>query len=120
MKEAPSGSITHKKQSVNYKVLVIIAALTIANHLAISQEEGSEIYATDVGYFVALLLCGIMALVVAKHYAGSEVFSKAYFFLGIGFICWFIGELIFYYHIFVMDVDPYPSWSDPFYFAYYV
>ena len=120
MTSSENTSEKNLKNPINYKIIALIVVIGTIHYYAMLEEDGSQIYPTDIFYVITILLCGVMSIVVAIHYKGSEIFTKAYFFLGIGFFSWFVAEILWLYNIFVLNIDPYPSWADPFYFAYYV
>jgi len=105
---------------IDYKILVIIFALAVGYHILLYYGDESQFNITDALYLTGLFACGVAGLMVAKRYRGSQVFGKAYFFLGLGFISWFIGDLGYYYNNFVLQVDPYPSPFDVGYIGFYV
>lgn len=117
---------THKKQNIdtrlNYVALVIIGVISagfqISLHLGIDDPEKFDI--ADVIYTSGSLACAIAAFLVSKRYSKTEIFGKAYFFLGLGFSLWFVGDLTYFYYSYVLEIDPYPSLADVFYFALYI
>ncbi|MGQ0771245.1 MAG: hypothetical protein ACT4NT_00530 [Nitrososphaerota archaeon] len=108
------------KNSIDVRVLGIIVALAIAYQVGSFYVDKNAFSITDILYLSGILSCAILSIFVAKRYRGSEVFGKAYFFLGIGFISWFIGEVLYYYYLFVMKINPWPSPSDVFFIGSYV
>ena len=110
--------------TADIKALIVIVIISIGYFTATQFPElASDEYfspAVDVPYFVLLALIGIMSIIVSRKYSGSEVFGKAYMFLGIGFFLWFVGDLIYYYIWYVLEDDPSPAWPDLFFNAYYV
>ena len=70
-------------------------------------------------YTVGSLASAASAFLVSRRYSKSKVFGRAYFFLGLGFSLWFIGDLIYFYYSYVLETDPYPSIADIFYFTLY-
>ena len=118
--ESSTNSKTSIKSPIDWRIIGVIVALTIAYGIAVSQEVEGEFHVTDGMYLSGIVACGIMSLFVSKRYFGSEVFGKAYFFLGIGFLSWLVAEVIWHYHILVLNIDAYPAWWDPFFLAFYV
>lgn len=120
------SSSTDKKQDIdtrlNYKILILIAVASIgfqtSLYLGIDDPEKFDI--GDVIYLVGSLACAVSAFLVSRRYGKSKVFGKAYFFLGLGFSLWFIGDSTFFYYSYVLKIDPYPSLADIFYFALYI
>jgi len=97
---------------IDYKFLGIIFALTVGYQIALFQIDITVFNFTDVLYLAGILGCAISAFIVSNRYRDSEVFGRAYFFLGLGFISWFIGDSAYYYYDFVLQVDPWPSVFD--------
>lgn len=52
-------------------------------------------------YMSGSIITAFASFVVAKKYIGSAMFTKAYFCLGLGFCCWFIGDMLFFYDDYV-------------------
>lgn len=61
-------------------------------------------------YMSGSITTAFVSFVVAKKYRGSAMFTKAYFCLGLGFCCWFIGDILFFYDDYV---EPLPNISIP-------
>jgi hypothetical protein len=61
-------------------------------------------------YMSGSMITAIAAFAVAKKYRGSAMFTKAYFCLGLGFCCWFAGDMLFFYDDYV---EPLPTLSIP-------
>lgn len=57
-------------------------------------------------YMSGSLITAIASFIVAKKYIGSAMFTKAYFCLGLGFCCWFIGDILFFYDDYVEELTP--------------
>ncbi|HEY0907992.1 MAG TPA: hypothetical protein VGE35_01445 [Candidatus Paceibacterota bacterium] len=68
-------------------------------------------------YGLIPLFGGIVAVKGYKTWGGlSTALGKAIFFIGWGLIFWGIGETIWSYYNFFLDVEvPYPSWADLFF-----
>ena len=118
--EGSSNSKTSIKSPIDFRIIGVLIGLTIVYGLAVSQDVEGEFNVTDGLYLTGLISCGILSLFVSKRYFGSEVFGKAYLFLGFGFISWFIAEIIWHYHTIVLNIDAYPAWWDPLFLAFYV
>lgn len=52
-------------------------------------------------YMSGSLITAIAAIVVSKKYLGSAMFTKAYFFLALGFSFWFVGDFLYFYDAYV-------------------
>lgn len=106
--------------AINYKVIILIAALTVGNLYYYEYIYDDCCFDLIDGIFMGLLLTvGTVSILVAKKYRGSDIFGKAYLFLGLGFYAWFVGDIFFYYYWFVLDIFPYPSPGDFFFVLNY-
>jgi len=94
---------------LNYKILGIIFVLTIVYQISLYQVDPEEFHAPELLYLVGELACAGFSFIVSKKYWGSEVFGKAYLFLGLGFISLFIGDFGYVYYDHVLALDPYPN-----------
>jgi hypothetical protein len=85
------ASSTNKKQDtdtrLNYKILILIAAASIGFHISLNMgiDDPDKFDIADVIYTVGSLASAASAFLVSRRYRKSEVFGKAYFFLGLGF-----------------------------------
>ncbi len=121
MSEGGTKTIEKTSKGINYKVIALIAALTIADLIYGLYFFDGEFFDIKDGYYMAgIALVGIFSIIVAKRYHGSEMLGKAYLFLGLGFFAWFIGDLGYYYQQFVLFTDPWPSPFDIGFLANYV
>ncbi|GBF24494.1 hypothetical protein MnTg01_00833 [archaeon MnTg01] len=106
-----SKEITKEGMSsrINFKVLGIIFALTIAYQISLYQVDPEEFNVPEALYLAGILGCAVFSFMVFKKYRGSEVFSKAYLFLALAFVSWFIGDVGYVYYDHVLQLDPYPN-----------
>ena len=78
------------------------------------------IFGIDDGIAMSVpLAAGITGIYVGRRYGGSQIFGRAYTAFGIGFIFYFIGEVVWYYYETILEIYPYPSLADVFYLAFY-
>ena len=106
---------------INFKVIVLIISLSVIDLFYSTYLYDDCCFDLIDGVFMGLLAtCATSSIIVAKKYRGSDMFAKAYLFLGLGFYAWFAGDIIFYYYWFVLDLFPYPSPADFFFIANYV
>jgi hypothetical protein len=113
-------TIEKTSQRINYKVIAIIAALTVGDLIyGLYFFDGTYFDIKDGWYMTGLAAIGVCSIVVAKKYRGSKMLGKAYLFLGLGFFAWFFGDVGYYYQQFVLDIDPWPSIFDIGFFASY-
>ena len=109
------------RTSIDYRVLIIIFGLAIGYQVLLSTAADDENFTLeDWLYLSGPLIIGILSLTVSKRYKGSEIFGKAYFFLGIGYLLWFIGDSLYFYYDYVLQIDAWPSPGDVFFAAFYV
>jgi len=123
MNEEESGTKTVEKKSnrINIKVIAIIVGLTIGDLIyGLYYFDGSYFDIKDGWYMAGIFGVGVVSILVAKKYHGSEMLGKAYLFLGLGFFAWFIADVGYYYQQFVLDIDPWPSPFDIGFFASYI
>lgn len=106
--------------AINLKILGLILGLTIAYYIATYQISENQFNEDDIAYLTGILVCSIFSFLVAKRYHDSQVFGRAYLFLGLGFLSWFIGDSLWAYNYYVLEIDPWPSPSDGFFLGSYV
>ncbi len=106
--------------SINVKVLVAIFALTIAYQISLYFVDPDIFNVPEFLYLAGILACAVASFIVAKRYRGSAVFGKAYLFLGLAFVSWFIGDLGYVYYDHILQEDPYPNPFDVGFAASYV
>ena len=106
---------------INFKIIIIIIALTIGYHFYISvvPEDPLVLEFSDLSYGIGALACGIMSVIISRRYKGSAIFTKTYLVLGIGFIFLFLGDQIFNYYEIVLQEDTYPSLGDIFFLTFH-
>lgn len=103
---------------INFKVIGIIASIVLGFHLVVNTIDNSDslIY----GFSMTIpLIVSIFAFVTAKRYSGAKVYSKAHLLLGAGFMLMFCAELTYFIYEQVLELDPYPSIADVFFFVFY-
>lgn len=64
-------------------------------------------------------LASLTGLGAAAIYGFSNPHGRTHLLLSLGFIAWFIGEVIWFYLRVILNVDPYPSAADIFYLVGY-
>lgn len=106
------------KNPINFKIVALIIAGIIGFHILINFLEDSDwiVYAFSIGIPGAV---SAFSFLTAKRYSGANVFSKAYVALGIGFIGIFLGEVTYLVYEQFLDLEPYPSIADVFFFLFY-
>jgi hypothetical protein len=107
---------------INYYVLVAMITGIIIFAFANSYEP--NIF-TQADFFEIILtitpgIAGVAGLLVAKRYLHSKVFGRAYLALGIGFLLWCSGNIVFTIMNVTGTVLPYPGPPDLFFVPYYL
>ena len=114
-------SIDHSTSRIDFRVLAIIGGLIIAYQIGLFLTiDSTEYNITDTTYLIPLGLVAVFGVIVAKRYRGSAMLGKAYLFFGIGFVSMLCGDLAFYYHEHILEIDPYPSPFDMLFLNAYV
>jgi hypothetical protein len=111
----------HIGSKIDYKILVIIFCLGLVYHVInISIKDITEEFnAIDIIELSLQSAVIVSAFIISKLYWPSKVFGKAYFALGIAFGMWFIAEVLWQIYENILFIEPYPSFADIFYFAFY-
>jgi hypothetical protein len=65
------------------------------------------------------LSVSVFAFITSRRYAGTLVYSRAYVMLGIAFVLMFLAELTYFVYEQILELDPYPSIADVFFFVFY-
>lgn len=106
---------------IDYKILAIIFGLTIAYHVVNNaiKDITPEFNAIDIVELSLQSVVMISALIVSKLYWPGKIFGRAYFSLGIAFGMWLTAEVMWQIYENVLNIDPYPSFVDIFYFGFY-
>lgn len=121
MGDMESSTIDKKSRGISFKILGLIGGLVVADIIYANFFFDPEVFNIKDGYHLALLaICGIVGLLVGRKYIGSKMLGKAYAFLGLGFIAWFIGDIGYYYNQFVLGIDPWPTAWEAGYAANYL
>ena len=109
------------KNPINKKILLLILGLAIVFQIFVyaAPETDEKEYVVAVVSILNPLVASIFAFHVSKMYGSSIVFGKSYTVLGIALFMMFLGESTWYTYVFLLDIDPYPSIADVFFFAFY-
>lgn len=120
LQKASSVTIVPDKLSspINFKIIFVIVASVIGFHVLVNfiEEPDMLIYGFSI---VIPFSVSIFSFVVAKKYSGTLVLSKSYNFLGIGFFGIFLGELTYFIYEYFLEIEPYPSIADVFFYLFY-
>jgi hypothetical protein len=117
-----SNSIPERLGSkIDYKILVVIFCLGIAFHVVNNaiKDITEEFNVIDIVELTIQAVVMTSSFIVAKLYWPSKIFGKAYLALGIAFGLWFVAEIMWQIYENVLFIEPYPSYADIFYFAFY-
>jgi hypothetical protein len=108
----------YNKARINMWVIVMIVFGVVL--VQIYAEIFDDIDRTSIVVsLVSTFAVGISALLISKRYWGSSVFGRSYLLLSAGFFSVFVGEITYNVYAFVLDVNPYPSIADVFFFMMY-
>ena len=109
------------KSSINKKILLLILGMALSFQTFITFMPSSE----ELDIFIASvsilnpLVASAASFVVAQRYGSSQVFGRAYLALSIGLFMMFLGESTWYYFLYFLEIEPFPSIADVFFFAFY-
>jgi hypothetical protein len=103
---------------IDYRVLLIIGAIVVGFHILVnnSKESDSLIYGFSM---IIPATVSVFAFITARRYAGTLLYSRAYKILGIAFLLMFSAELTYFVYEQILELDPYPSIADVFFFVFY-
>ena len=105
---------------INYKFLILIIFASIIFQFVLSfvfnPDESDQII--SIVSLINPLVVAIAGFFLAYRYKGSLVFGKSYLFLSLGFFSLFVGEVVYSIYDLILDIEPYPSIADIFFFAY--
>ena len=105
---------------INYKFLILIVVSAIIFQYALSfvfTEDDRDLIISIVS-LINPLVVAIIGFFLAYRYKGSLVFGKSYLFLGLGFFSLFAAEIVYSVYDLILEIEPYPSIADIFFFAY--
>lgn len=109
------------ENKINYWVVLLIIGLTISFQIALYYINGDEI--TDqIIYFVSIvnpLSATLASFMIAKRYSSTMTFGRAYLALTCGFLSITIGEILYFVYEAILQIEPYPSPADIFFFLQY-
>lgn len=118
MEERP-GVVPEKLGSpINFKIVGIIAVIVIGFHILVNYLDDSDLLVAGFSMMIPLAV-SIFGFITSRRYSGTIVYSKAYVMLGIGFLLMFSAELTYFIYEEILDLDPYPSIADVFFFMFY-
>lgn len=101
--------------------MIIIGILSIGLVIFISMNVVSEEDIGTIAFSFSILLTitvAIFALIVSRQHE-IGIIAKSYFALGLGFLSYVMGEILYYSMEDLFGIEPYPSVADVFFFATY-
>lgn len=110
---------------INFKIIAIIVGIVVGFHFLVNYLAEVDVYAStsDVliyGFSMIIpLSVSAFAFLTSRRYSGALVYSKAYVVLGVAFMLMFFAELTYFIYEQFLDLDPYPSIADIFFFVFY-
>ena len=105
---------------INYKILVAIIFAAIVFQLTLTfvfNVDESDLIISIVSLLNPLAVA-IIGFFLAHRYKGSQIFGKSYLYLSLGFFSLFVAEVTYSIYDLVLEIEPYPSIADIFFFAY--
>ncbi len=105
---------------INYKILAGIIFAAICFQLTLTfvfSFDESDLIISIVSLLNPLAVA-IIGLSLAHRYKGSLLFGKSYLFLSLGFFSLFVAEITYSVYDLILEIEPYPSIADIFFFAY--
>ena len=126
MKEPGAEVVPEKLGSpINFRIVGIIAGIVLGFHFLVNYLAESDSYlstsdALVSGFSLIIpLSVSVFAFLTSRRYSGALVYSKAYVMLGVAFLLMFFAEVTYIFYDLVLDLDPYPSIADVFFFLFY-
>ena len=120
MSDTPDVVPERLENPLNYKILALIIGATVAFQVSVQFVDPENVDPIiSVISFINPLAASIAGFVVAKRYTGAQVFGKAYFALALAYLMVFLAEVTYLIYDLFLNLDPYPSVADIFFFAFY-
>jgi len=110
---------------INFKIVGVIAGIVLGFHFLVNYLGEFDVYVSSSDALVSgfsliiPLSVSIFAFSTSRRYSGALVYSKAYVMLGVAFLLMFFAEVTYIIYDLVLDLDPYPSIADVFFFLFY-
>lgn len=112
--------LSESRFSINKKIIGMIFLLIVGYQTSLYLEiEIDGFLVSDIINLLAPLTVSFAGFFVSKKYGVSNIFGKSYLALGLGMFFLFLGEFTYMYYEYVLEIDPYPSFADVFYFLLY-
>jgi hypothetical protein len=109
------------ENKINYRIILLIIGLTIffQASLYFFEDEDTADQVISVISFINPMAATIACFVIAKRYSSSHIFGKAYLALACGYLSVTIAEILYLVYDLILQIEPYPSPADIFFFALY-
>lgn len=108
------------KSPIDFVVLgLIIGAAIGVQFLFMSLPEDDLGNTVFIGSLISSGSVATAAFIIAKRYWGTNVFGKSYLAFAIGYLAYFIAEVLYYTFDLYLGIEPYPSVADIFFFGLY-
>ena len=109
------------KTNINLKVIVGIISVVIVFHIYVNFVSNPDDADNIISIFSFLnpLAVSIASFIVAAKYIDAGVYRRAYIALGFAYLMIFLGELSYLIYDLVLEIEPYPSIADVFFFLQY-
>lgn len=105
---------------IDYRIFIGIIAASLVFQFALTfmilPDDGD--FVASVISFINPLSVAIIGFIVVSRYKGTLVFGRSYLFLSLGFLFVFVGEVAYAVYDLVLNLEPYPSIADVFFFMY--
>ncbi len=119
---AEHESLPIKTSKIDYRIIGLIFGLTAGMLIYdyIYQDYVNNHFTfTDVVLILGPLPSGIAGVYVGRRYWGTEVLGKTYLALGIAYLLYFVGEVVYEYIADFTSISSYPSLADVFFGSIY-
>ena len=105
---------------INYKILLIIisSAIVFQFVLTVVFTPDNSDFIISIVSIINPLAAAVAGFIVTFRYKDSRVFGKSYLLLSLGFLSACVGEVTYLIYDLVLNIEPYPSIADIFFFAY--
>ena len=123
--DAPQVVAEKLGSPINFKIVGVIAGIVLGFHFLVNYLGESDAYVSTSDALVSgfsliiPLSVSIFAFLTSRKYSGALVYSKAYIMLGVAFLLMFFAEVTYIIYDLILDLDPYPSIADVFFFLFY-
>ncbi|BDQ30831.1 hypothetical protein NZNM25_13440 [Nitrosopumilus zosterae] len=109
------------RTNINYKVIAGIIFAVIVFHVYVNYFSNPEDSDSIISIFSFMnpLAVSIASFIVAIKYIDAGIYRKANISLGFAYLMVFLGELTYLIYDLFLDIDPYPSIADVFFFLQY-